>query len=96
MLATRPTRCVERYATSWSTQLTLDAQILAAAIARIYVAHPDPSAWRYTGLEGAMVFGNTSRGRGGFWLKLVDIVVRGRATYALLTSTGHSRCNLAA
>ena len=69
-------------------QLTPGAQILAAAIARIYIAHPDPSSWRYTGLEGAMVFGNTSRGRGGFWLKLVDIVVRANVSSRGLTRQG--------
>lgn len=49
-------------------------KILSAAIARIYVASPDPQSWRYTGLEGALAFGNTSKGRGGFWFKMIDVV----------------------
>ena len=51
-------------------------QILSGAIARIYYASPDPAQWSWAGLEGALVFGNTSKGTGGFWFKLVDIVVR--------------------
>lgn len=50
-------------------------QILSGAIARIYYASPDPAQWSWAGLEGALVFGNTSKGTGGFWFKLVDIVV---------------------
>ena len=52
-------------------------QILCAAIGRIYYAHPDPSSWSWPGLEGAIVFGSTERGRGGFWFKLVDVTVGG-------------------
>lgn len=51
-------------------------KILTAAIGRLYYAAPDPSHWSYVGLEGAIVFGNSERGQGGFWLKMVDVVVR--------------------
>jgi neural Wiskott-Aldrich syndrome protein len=50
-------------------------QILAAAVGRIYYAYPNPSRWTWSGLEGAIAFGKTEQGRGGFWLRLVDIVV---------------------
>lgn len=49
-------------------------KILAVAVARLYVAHPDPSRWTYTGLQGAVVLCNDLVGR-TFWLKLVDVSV---------------------
>ena len=47
-------------------------KIIDVAIARLYIAYPDPNEWLYTGLAGALVLvddvvGNT------FFLKLVDI-----------------------
>ncbi|KAG4301544.1 hypothetical protein PCANB_001809 [Pneumocystis canis] len=47
-------------------------RIITAAIARLYVAHPNPNKWRFTGISGAVVFvydmvGNT------LFLKIVDI-----------------------
>lgn len=47
-------------------------KIIDVAIARLYVAYPNPDEWQYTGLSGAIVLvddlvGNT------FFLKLVDI-----------------------
>lgn len=52
-------------------------KILSGAIGRVYYAYPDPSKWSWAGgLEGAIVFGNTSKGSGGFWFKVVDITVR--------------------
>ncbi|RHZ55946.1 uncharacterized protein CDV56_108185, partial [Aspergillus thermomutatus] len=47
-------------------------KILAVAVARLYVAHPDPQRWTYTGLQGAAVLANDLVGR-TFWLKLVDL-----------------------
>ncbi|KAG5440727.1 hypothetical protein PCK2_000163 [Pneumocystis canis] len=47
-------------------------RIITAAIARLYVAHPNPNKWRFTGISGAVVFvydmvGNT------LFLKIVDV-----------------------
>lgn len=49
-------------------------KIITAAVARLYVAHPNPNEWRFTGISGAIVFtydviGNT------LFLKMVDISV---------------------
>ena len=49
-------------------------KILAVAVARLYVAYPDPSQWTYTGLQGAAVLANDLVGN-TFWLKLVDVSV---------------------
>ncbi|GLA18915.1 hypothetical protein AnigIFM62618_006573 [Aspergillus niger] len=51
-----------------------DNKILAVAVARLYVAHPDTQRWTYTGLQGAAVLANDLVGR-TFWLKLVDVSV---------------------
>lgn len=56
-------------------------KILAVAVARLYVAYPDPHKWTYTGLQGAAVFANDLVGH-TFWLKLVDVSVGG-ARYTL-------------
>ncbi|KAK9470525.1 putative actin associated protein wsp1 protein [Dipodascopsis tothii] len=47
-------------------------KIHAAAVARLYVAHPDATRWQYTGLSGAVVLANDLTGN-TFFLKLVDI-----------------------
>ncbi|PYH45353.1 WASP family protein [Aspergillus saccharolyticus JOP 1030-1] len=52
-------------------------KILAVAVARLYVAYPDPQRWTYTGLQGAAVLANDTVGR-TFWLKLVDVSPAGR------------------
>jgi hypothetical protein len=52
-------------------------KIRAAAVARLYVAYPDRSKWTYTGLQGAVVLANDLIGN-TYWLKLVDISVRGQ------------------
>lgn len=49
-------------------------KIHAVAVARLYVAYPDPQRWVYTGLQGAAVLANDLVGR-TFWLKLVDVSV---------------------
>lgn len=49
-------------------------KIQAVAVARLYVAHPDPSRWKYTGLQGAVVLANDLVGN-TYWLKMVDISV---------------------
>jgi hypothetical protein len=50
-------------------------KIQAVAIARLYVAYPNPNKWTYTGLQGAAVLANDLVGN-TYWLKLVDISVR--------------------
>lgn len=49
-------------------------KILAVAVAKLYVAHPNPQRWTFTGLQGAIVLANDLVGN-TFWLKLVDISV---------------------
>lgn len=49
-------------------------KILAVAVARLYVAYPDPQRWKYTGLQGAAVLCNDLVGH-TFWIKLVDVSV---------------------
>ena len=49
-------------------------KILAVAVARLYVAHPSPHQWTYTGLQGAAVLANDLVGN-TFWLKMVDVSV---------------------
>ncbi|EPX72942.1 WASp [Schizosaccharomyces octosporus yFS286] len=51
-------------------------KILAAGIAKLYVAYPDPNRWSYTGLCGAAVlcYDTTLK---CCWLKLVDVVGNG-------------------
>jgi hypothetical protein len=49
-------------------------KIHAVAVARLYVAYPNPGRWNYTGLQGAVVLAEDKVGN-TFWLKLVDISV---------------------
>ncbi|OLL22959.1 Wiskott-Aldrich syndrome 1 [Neolecta irregularis DAH-3] len=48
-------------------------KIIAASVARLYVAHPFPNKWRYTGLCGAAVFAFDKTSNTSF-LKLVDLM----------------------
>ncbi|KAH9177699.1 hypothetical protein EDB89DRAFT_1933996 [Lactarius sanguifluus] len=48
-------------------------KILAASLARIYFAHPDPSSWSYGGLQGALLL-VADRARGAHFLNLVDLI----------------------
>ena len=48
-------------------------KILAASLARIYFAYPDPHSWSYSGLQGALLLVADS-GRGAHFLCLVDLV----------------------
>ncbi|KAF9879409.1 hypothetical protein CkaCkLH20_02952 [Colletotrichum karsti] len=47
-------------------------KIQAVAVARLYVAYPDPTRWTYTGIQGAIVLSNDLVGN-TYWLKMVDI-----------------------
>ena len=49
-------------------------KILAVAVARLYVAYPNPQQWTYTGLQGAVVLADDLIGN-TFWIKLVDVSV---------------------
>ena len=49
-------------------------KIHAVAVARLYVAYPNPSKWTYTGLQGAVVLANDLVGN-TYWIKMVDISV---------------------
>lgn len=59
-------------------------KILAVAVARLYVAYPDPHQWTYTGLQGAAVLCNDLVGH-TFWIKLVDVSVGDQPAWM----TGH-------
>lgn len=48
-------------------------KIIDATVARLYIAHPDPNAWTYTGLVGAIALVDDLVGH-TFFLKLVDII----------------------
>ncbi|KAH3668105.1 hypothetical protein OGAPHI_001859 [Ogataea philodendri] len=48
-------------------------KIMAAAVARLYIAYPEPDHWTPTGLSGAIVLADDLVGH-TFFLKLVDIV----------------------
>lgn len=47
-------------------------KIIDAAVARLYIAYPDPTKWTYTGLVGAVALVDDLVGH-TFFLKLVDI-----------------------
>ncbi len=49
-------------------------KIQAVAVARLYVAYPNPQRWTYTGLQGAVVLANDLVGN-TFWIKMVDVSV---------------------
>lgn len=49
-------------------------KIHAVAVAKLYIAYPNPKSWTYTGLQGAVVLANDLVGN-TFWLKMVDISV---------------------
>lgn len=48
-------------------------KILAASLARLYFAHPDPSTWSYGGLQGALLL-IADRAKGAHFLNLIDLV----------------------
>ena len=50
-------------------------KIQAVAVARLYIAYPDPGKWTDTGLQGAAVLSNDLVGN-TYWVKLVDVSVR--------------------
>jgi Wiskott-Aldrich syndrome protein len=52
-------------------------KILTAAAARLYVAFPNPTKWRFTGLSGALVLAKDTVGS-TYFLKLVDVVGTGQ------------------
>lgn len=47
-------------------------KIIDQTVARLYIAHPHPQKWQYTGLSGAIVLVDDLVGK-SFFLKLVDI-----------------------
>jgi neural Wiskott-Aldrich syndrome protein len=52
-------------------------KILTAAAARLYIAFPVPTKWRFTGLSGAIVLAKDTVGN-TYFLKLVDVVGAGQ------------------
>lgn len=47
-------------------------KILTATVVRVYVAHPDPSSWSYTGIEGGVAFVKLLN-TGGTGFRVVDL-----------------------
>lgn len=60
-------------------------KIHAVAVARLYLAYPNPSKWTYTGLQGAVVLANDLVGN-TYWIKMVDISVSVKKTIAWLAT----------
>ncbi|KAK7208105.1 actin assembly factor [Myxozyma melibiosi] len=48
-------------------------KIVEATVARLYIAYPDPTAWTFTGIVGAVALVNDLTGN-TFFLKIVDII----------------------
>ena len=55
-------------------------KIVTAAIARLYVAFPEPHKWKFTGLSGAVVLARDTVGE-TYFLKLVDVVGAGQVLW---------------
>ncbi|KAI8143992.1 hypothetical protein BJV82DRAFT_610154 [Fennellomyces sp. T-0311] len=49
------------------------SKILTAAVARLFVASPDPSRWSYANVWGAATFCKDKSKNGSFFIRLVDI-----------------------
>ncbi|KDQ10687.1 hypothetical protein BOTBODRAFT_115466, partial [Botryobasidium botryosum FD-172 SS1] len=47
-------------------------KIIAATLARIYYAYPNPKEWSYAGLQGALILVH-DRAKGGYWFRLIDL-----------------------
>jgi neural Wiskott-Aldrich syndrome protein len=52
---------------------TAGCKIVAAGLARIYFAYPNPNEWSYGGLQGAFAFVN-DKNSGIFYFRMVDLV----------------------
>ncbi|KAF9997187.1 hypothetical protein BGZ80_007061, partial [Entomortierella chlamydospora] len=50
---------------------TPNTRIITATVARLYVAHPDPYQWTYTGIMGATALVQTNH---TFYLRIVDLL----------------------
>lgn len=48
--------------------------IITAAVARLYVNHPDKHRWNFTGISGAVVLAEDLVGH-TFFFKIVDVIV---------------------
>jgi neural Wiskott-Aldrich syndrome protein len=55
-------------------------KILTAAVARLYVAFPDPGQWKHTGIAGAVVLSKDNVGD-TYFLKIVDVVGQGQVLW---------------
>ncbi|KAI9254816.1 hypothetical protein BY458DRAFT_589340 [Sporodiniella umbellata] len=49
------------------------SKIFTAAVARLHIAHPDPSQWSYTRIWGAAVFCIDKSRNNSFFLRIVDL-----------------------
>ncbi|RKP09313.1 hypothetical protein THASP1DRAFT_3213, partial [Thamnocephalis sphaerospora] len=50
-------------------------KIVTATVARLYVAYPDPEAWTYTGIMGAVVLLRDESRNGAFFFRIVDLMM---------------------
>ncbi|KAF9962972.1 hypothetical protein BGZ70_007750 [Mortierella alpina] len=48
-----------------------NTRIITATVARLYIAHPDPSQWTYSGVLGAVALIQTNQ---AFYLRIVDLL----------------------
>lgn len=55
-------------------------KIITAAVARLYIAFPDPQKWKFTGLSGAIILSKDTVGN-TYFLKLVDVVGSGQVLW---------------
>jgi Wiskott-Aldrich syndrome protein len=56
---------------------TVNNKIVIAAVARLYIAFPNPNKWNFTGLSGAIVLAKDHIAD-TFFLKLVDVTGAGQ------------------
>jgi neural Wiskott-Aldrich syndrome protein len=59
---------------------TVNNKIVIAAVARLYIAFPNPNKWNFTGLSGALVLSKDHIAN-TFFLKLVDITGPGQVLW---------------
>ncbi|KAK9728722.1 hypothetical protein K7432_000868 [Basidiobolus ranarum] len=48
-------------------------KILTATVAKLYIAYPDPNAWNYTGIMGALAFVSDKTASGSYFFRIVDL-----------------------
>lgn len=65
--------------------------IVAVAVARLYVNYPNKHIWNFTGISGAVVLAEDLVGH-TFFFKIVDVIVRPCPCLSPSLSPAFSRC----